>query len=156
MNNIPLVLKRPKLKNLFRGLLFSVLGILNIVALFFILSAEKPITFLDKLLNVSGFCSMSIMALFMFFSLFNTVRNLLSPPTVVLDNNKLKVFANDELLIKDILKTELIKQKSRTLLKVTDKDKNEVIITQNLISIPLKTLEYAIHIRVNQLKADNT
>lgn len=151
MNNIPLILYRPKLKNLFLSIIFFIIGFLNITAVILISNAKSLDTFTDKLLNTIGFCSMLVMVLFMAFSFFNAVRNIFSPPTVVLDNNNLQIFLQKDIMIKDISETKLIKKKNKAVLKIIKKDGEEAEIKQGLISTPLNTLEYAIHIRLNQL-----
>ena len=151
MNSISLILNRPKLKNLFNGVFFAFVGCLNIIAVILIITAAPPIHFWDKLFNVAGFCSMLIMALFMGFSVFNAIRNVFSPPTVVLDNYKLKIYAEKNILLKDIANTVLLKEKNHVSLKIVQKNGEETDIRQDLISIPLNTLEYAIHIRLNQI-----
>lgn len=151
MNNIPLLLYRPKLKNILESIIFAIIGSLNIVAVILISNVKEYAAFWDKLINTVGFCSMLIMALFMAFSFFNAVRNIFSPPTVVLDNNKLQIFSQKDVSIKDISETKLIKEKKKVVLKVIKKNKEEIEIKQGLISVPLNTLEYAIHIRLDQI-----
>lgn len=145
MNNVTMTVKRPKIRNLIRQLVFAALTavcVLGIAALYI----QQPKTDFYKILCVVLFSFFSIALAFTLTAFFNAVRNLFSGPTVVLTNKKINVFYYGDILLSDI--TGITVDKNEKTMCVTLVSGKEITIKKMWVNIPLETLKYAISIRV--------
>ncbi len=145
MNNVTMTVKRPKIRNLIRQLVFAALTaacVLGIAALYI----QQPKTDFYKILCVVLFSFFSIALAFTLTAFFNAVRNLFSGPTVVLTNKKINVFYYGDILLSDI--TGITVDKNEKTMCVTLVSGKEITIKKMWVDIPLETLKYAISIRV--------
>lgn len=140
-----MTVKRPKIRNLIRQLVFAALTavcVLGIAALYI----QQPKTDFYKILCVVLFSFFSIALAFTLTAFFNAVRNLFSGPTVVLTNKKINVFYYGDILLSDI--TGITVDKNEKTMCVTLVSGKEITIKKMWVNIPLETLKYAISIRV--------
>lgn len=145
MNNVTMTVKRPKIRNLIRQLVFAALTavcVLGIAALYI----QQPKTDFYKILCVVLFSFFSIALAFTLTAFFNAVRNLFSGPTVILTNKKINVFYYGDILLSDI--TGITVDKNEKTMCVTLVSGKEITIKKMWVNIPLETLKYAISIRV--------
>lgn len=145
MNNVTMTVKRPKIRNLIRQLVFAALTavcVLGIAALYI----QQPKTDFYKILCVVLFSFFSIALAFTLTAFFNAVRNLFSGPTVILTNKKINVFYYGDILLSDI--TGITVDKNEKTMCVTLVSGKEITIKKMWVDIPLETLKYAISIRV--------
>ena len=145
MNNVTMTVKRPKIRNLIRQLVFASLTaacVLGIAALYI----QQPKTDFYKILCVVLFSFFSIALAFTLTAFLNAVRNLFSGPTVILTNKKINVFYYGDILLSDI--TGVTVDKNEKTMCVTLVSGKEITIKKMWVDIPLETLKYAISIRV--------
>ena len=145
MNNVTMTVKRPKIRNLIRQLVFAALTaacVLGIAALYI----QQPKTDFYKILCVVLFSFFSIALAFTLTAFLNAVRNLFSGPTVILTNKKINVFYYGDILLSDI--TGVTVDKNEKTMCVTLVSGKEIKIKKMWVDIPLETLKYAISIRV--------
>lgn len=145
MNNVTMTVKRPKIRNLIRQLVFAALTaacVLGIAALYI----QQPKTDFYKILCVVLFSFFSIALAFTLTAFLNAVRNLFSGPTVILTNKKINVFYYGDILLSDI--TGVTVDKNEKTMCVTLVSGKEITIKKMWVDIPLETLKYAISIRV--------
>lgn len=145
MNNVTMTVKRPKIRNLIRQLVFAALTaacVLGIAALYI----QQPKTDFYKILCVVLFSFFSIALAFTLTAFLNAVRNLFSGPTVILTNKKINVFYYGDILLSDI--TGITVDKNEKTMCVTLVSGKEITIKKMWVNIPLETLKYAISIRV--------
>lgn len=145
MNNVTMTVKRPKIRNLIRQLVFAALTsacVLGIAALYI----QQPKTDFYKILCVVLFSFFSIALAFTLTAFLNAVRNLFSGPTVILTNKKINVFYYGDILLSDI--TGITVDKNEKTMCVTLVSGKEITIKKMWVDIPLETLKYAISIRV--------
>lgn len=145
MNNVTMTVKRPKIRNLIRQLVFAALTaacVLGIAALYI----QQPKTDFYKILCVVLFSFFSIALAFTLTAFLNAVRNLFSGPTVILTNKKINVFYYGDILLTDI--TGITVDKNEKTMCVTLVSGKEITIKKMWVDIPLETLKYAISIRV--------
>lgn len=145
MNNVTMTVKRPKIRNLIRQLVFAALTaacVLGIAALYI----QQPKTDFYKILCVVLFSFFSIALAFTRTAFLNAVRNLFSGPTVILTNKKINVFYYGDILLSDI--TGITVDKNEKTMCVTLVSGKEITIKKMWVDIPLETLKYAISIRV--------
>ena len=145
MNNVTMTVKRPKIRNLIRQLVFAALTsacVLGIAALYI----QQPKTDFYKILCVVLFSFFSIALAFILTAFLNAVRNLFSGPTVILTNKKINVFYYGDILLSDI--TGITVDKNEKTMCVTLVSGKEITIKKMWVDIPLETLKYAISIRV--------
>ena len=145
MNNGTMTVKRPKIRNLIRQLVFAALTaacVLGIAALYI----QQPKTDFYKILCVVLFSFFSIALAFTLTAFLNAVRNLFSGPTVILTNKKINVFYYGDILLSDI--TGITVDKNEKTMCVTLVSGKEITIKKMWVDIPLETLKYAISIRV--------
>lgn len=145
MNNVTMTVKRPKIRNLIRQLVFAALTaacVLGIAALYI----QQPKTDFYKILCVVLFSFFSIALAFTLTAFLNAVRNLFSGPTVILTNKKINVFYYGDILLSDI--TGITVNKNEKTMCVTLVSGKEITIKKMWVNIPLETLKYAISIRV--------
>ncbi len=140
-----MTVKRPKIRNLIRQLVFAALTsacVLGIAALYI----QQPKTDFYKILCVVLFSFFSIALAFTLTAFLNAVRNLFSGPTVILTNKKINVFYYGDILLSDI--TGITVDKNEKTMCVTLVSGKEITIKKMWVDIPLETLKYAISIRV--------
>ncbi|PWM45672.1 MAG: hypothetical protein DBX47_03780 [Clostridiales bacterium] len=144
MNNIKLIVRRPKSKNFIKQGIFAVLTGLCITGIVF-LYLHSPKTDLQKIICVVLFTVFSVAFAFTFTALLNAIRNIFSRPTVILDNEQIEVFRYGKILLSDI-KSVSVDESKKTLFLML-KTGESIPIKKSIVNLPLETLGYAVNIR---------
>lgn len=148
MNNIPLNVHRPKMRNAFWCAGFAVASAAVFAVLILGLSLPSG-TVVEKIINCTVFAVTWITGTLLLAGAVNCFRNIFSGPCVVLTNEKLWVQRKGEMNVEDIdtEKTEVLKNK----VVFHDKNGNSITVKSNMIFIPVGTLAYAVKLRKEQI-----
>jgi len=138
--------RRPVIKNAIR-LALSLVGAAFWIILFLLFYKEDPTSFNAKLFQVILFCIFVIGGVFSVSFFLDALRCLLSPPTVFISAEKVKIFGYPERELSDLEKTEITEGKLYVYLK---NEKDPMIIKRNFTGIPLDTVKYAIDVRMSK------
>lgn len=149
MNNIPLNVHRPKMRNAFwcAGFAVAAAAVFTILALGTYLPHE---TVVEKIINCTVFALTWITGALLLSGAVNCFRNIFSGPSVILTNEKLWVQRKGEMAVEDIdiEKTEVLKNK----VIFHDKNGNALTVKSSMIFMPVGTLAYAVKIRKEQIE----
>jgi hypothetical protein len=149
MNNIPLNVHRPKMRNAFWCAGFAVAAAAVFAVLILGLSLPSG-TVVEKIINCTVFALTWITGALLLSGAVHCFRNIFSGPSVVLTNEKLWVQRKGEMAVADIdtEKTEILKNK----VIFHDKNGNSITVKSSMIFMPVGTLAYAVKIRKEQIE----
>ena len=143
MNNVQMSARRPVIQNVLYGLMFLAAEAVLVTAYFF-LRNPKPQTLGPRLAEAIFFCVMLIGSLFLVMAAANCIRNLLSPPTFLLNNEQIYLIGR-AVPLADVSKVELCGGK----LQITAGEET-LTLKKTDVNVPLETIHYAIQIRREQ------
>ena len=147
--------RRPVIKSLVKVLLSVVCGI-ALPMLFFAVYDADPQGVVAKMLQSVYFSVFTVGALFAVSFFADGIRDLVSPPTVSVRGDTLKIFGFPPVALSDVERVEMVnisKREGKSIPAVAVYVKNNEeprLIKRDFTGIPLDTVKYAIEIRLNK------
>ena len=145
MNDIPLTARRPFVKNAL--FLLGFLAAETVLLVFYLVFRNpSPVTIAQRFGESVFFCVFLIGSLFLVLAAAHCARNLFSPPTFLLDNEKLYITGYQTAELSAITGMDLSENK----LVIRLSGGEELCLRQKDVNLPLSTLRYSIDVRLEQ------
>ena len=141
---IVLSVKRPIIRNAVTALISGTLIAASIYPFCLVIGAA-PESFNEKLLISVGFTLLWVLMLFSSGFFIDSIRNILSKPTIVLTNDTIQIQGHELLMLSDIASAETVGKDKR--LKITLNSGEEITVKQSALNIPTQTVLYAVKLR---------
>ena len=147
MNNIVLEVRRPKIKNICWAAMFAAFTAVCVAVLVFdVLSV--PVTVSEKAVNCIVFALSAAWGTVFLFCTANCIRNLFSEAVITLDNDNLTVFRKGTIALEDLAEVCVSPKKNK--ISFTSKRGETISVSQNSLSVPVDTIEYAVRCRTEK------
>ena len=146
--DITLSIKRPIIRNAVTALISGAIFTAALIPFLGVVGAV-PESFNEKLLISVGFSLLWVVMLFSFGFFIDSIRNMLSKPTIVLTNDTIQIQEHEIIMLSDIAAAETFGKDGR--LKLTLKDGEEITVKQSALNIPTQTVLYAINLRKGKI-----
>ena len=143
-----LSVKRPIIRNAVTALISGVIFTAALVPFLSVVGAT-PENFNQKILISVGFSLLWVIMLFSSGFFIDSIRNMLSKPTIVLTNDTIQIQEHEIIMLSDIAAAETFGKDGR--LKLTLKDGEEITVKQSALNIPTQTVLYAINLRKGKI-----